>query len=273
MRQAGIGGLPSGGPCTLAHNMVLSARPAVTAAHSCAVVVCVCLCRIDNLFPGRWVDQHNQWLQGNFTAAKEALAQEVYTNMTNTLKDVKGIVDRLNQLATIGMPQGSLNAFLKSYPLQQCDAIAPSTTAAAGRGLSKLLAGDGAVPLPDGAVLKPAAAPAAPVVAPSPPMPATSVQGGMPPAPAAPGSDVMPPAPATPVEAPMPPMPASPVAAPMPPMASPSVAGGMSPPPASQAVGTTPPAPASAMAAPMPPMPATSVEAPKAASGNRKMLL
>lgn len=114
----------------------------------------VCLHRIDNLFPGIWVETHNNWLTGNFTAAKEALVQEIVANMTTTLQDVKGIIDRLTQLGTIGMPAGSLNAFLESYPLQKCDAATSSATAAT-TGRSPALKGDGAVPLPAGAVLTP----------------------------------------------------------------------------------------------------------------------
>lgn len=129
-------------------------------------VCCVCLHRIDNHFPGDWIVAHNNWLWGNYTAAKEALAQSILANVTTTLKDVKTIIGQLTQLGTIGMPAGSLNAFLESYPLQKCDALNPITTAAAA-GSTASLKGDGAVPLPAGAVLTPAApATAAAMVAP-----------------------------------------------------------------------------------------------------------
>jgi hypothetical protein len=100
---------------------------------------------------------HNDWLVGNYTAAKAALVTELHTNMTTTLANVAGIIDKLNQLATVGMPAKSLNAFIQSYPLQACDSGASSTataTAAARQflpGARALLKGDGMLPLPEGA--------------------------------------------------------------------------------------------------------------------------
>jgi hypothetical protein len=104
------------------------------------------------------MDLHNKWLEGNFTAAKDAVAQEMRTNMTTALANVKAIIDDLNKLATIGMPAKSLNAFFTSYPLQKCDGAPPTTPGSTPfditrflPGAQKLLIGDGLLPLPMGA--------------------------------------------------------------------------------------------------------------------------
>lgn len=160
-------------------------------------------CRLDSSFPGRWLARHNEWLAGNFTAAKEKLAQELAANMTTALVNIKGIIDDLRKLNATGMPQKSLNAFAKMYPFQKCDNGATgSATGAPGAGGSSssnigvgtllasrflpnaaaLLKGDGAVPLPDGAVITPTTAPAPP-----PPQPTSSSSGGAMPPPASAG--------------------------------------------------------------------------------------
>jgi hypothetical protein len=204
------------------------------------------LCSVDTSFPGNWMAQHNAWLQSNYTAAQAALTQELVTNMTTMLADVKGIIDKLTQLSQVGMPAASLNAFDDFYPLQTCD-VAGISGAAISRPPA-LLKGDGKMPLPKGAVVKPPA-PAAPADTPSPAPVAADTAS---PAPMA--ADTASPAPMAAV------------------MASPApMAAGMAP-PAPMAADVASPAPMAAGMAPPAPEAASS-PAPTKAGGNRKMLL
>jgi hypothetical protein len=97
---------------------------------------------------------HDNWLMGNYTAAKAALVQELHTNITNTLANVAGIIANLQKLNTVGMPAKSLNAFaFAGYPLQTCDgtttaASATAATSQSMKALRAMLKGDGLLPLP-----------------------------------------------------------------------------------------------------------------------------